>query len=220
VQCIAVKYKYSDYIYSYYTYRARIMHLEEEKAAAHWLKETQKGYIRIAVLILLSKKPHHGYEIMKEVMERTMGFWKPTAGGVYPILRNLEKSGYVEGEWHVQNNRKRKTYKITEAGSAVLERALAKESQLATCMNDLFKEYMKDVLGVEMTSVQLPKVPNLLSVFLEERMEKPEDTINVLKGKRAQVETMIKELQRNLGAISDRIAQLEHPKQKRATERS
>lgn len=192
------------------------MHSEEEKAVAHWIEETQKGYIRIAVLILLRKKPHHGYEIMKEVRERTMGFWKPTAGGVYPMLRNLEKSGYVEGEWTVQKNRKRKIYKITEAGSAVLERALAKESQLATSMSDLFKEYMKDVLGVKVSSVQLPKVPNLLSVFLEERKEKPEDTINVLKSKRTQVETIIKEFQRNLEAINARIAQLEHLKKKKS----
>ena len=196
------------------------MYLEEEKTAAHWLKETQKGYIRIAVLILLRKKPYHGYEIMREIKERTMGFWRPTAGGIYPILRDLEESGYVEGEWHVQNNRKRKTYKITEAGSAVLERALAKESQLATCMNDLFKEYMKDVLGVEMSSVQLSKVPNLLSVFLEERTEKPEDTVNVLKSKRMQVETIIKKLQRNLEAINARIAQLEQPNRKKSRERS
>ncbi|HEY4675081.1 MAG TPA: PadR family transcriptional regulator [Candidatus Bathyarchaeia archaeon] len=191
------------------------MYSEEEKAVAHWIKETQKGYIRIAVLILLRKKSHHGYEIMKEVRERTMGFWKPTAGGVYPILRNLEKSGYVKGEWAVQKNRKRKIYKITEAGNAVLERALAKESQLATSMSDLFKEYMKDVLGVKVSSVQLPKVPNFLSVLLEERKEKPEDTINVLKSKRTQVETIIKEFQRNLEAINARIAQLEHPKKAR-----
>ena len=196
------------------------MHSEEEKAVAHWIKETHKGYIRIAVLILLRKKPHHGYEIMKEVRERTMGFWKPTAGGVYPILRNLEKSEYVEGEWAVQKNRKRKIYKITEAGSAILERALAKESQLATSMSDLFKEYVKDVLGVKVSSVQLPKVPNLLSVFLEERKEKPEDTINVLKSKRIQVETIIKEFQRNLEAINARIAQLEHPKKRKSREKS
>ncbi len=195
------------------------MHSEEE-VAAHWLKETQKGYIRIAVLILLRKKPHHGYEIMKEVRERTLGFWKPTAGGVYPILQNLEKLGYVEGEWYVQKNRKRKTYKITEAGSAVLERALTKESQLAASMNDLFKEYMKDVLGVEVRSAQLPKMPNLLAMFLEERKEKPEDTINVLKSKRAQIETMIKELQRNLEAINTRTAQLVHPIQKKNSDRS
>jgi chaperonin cofactor prefoldin len=45
-------------------------------------------------------------------------------------------------------------------------------------------------------------------VFLEERKEKPEDTINVLKSKRTQVETIIKEFQRNLEAINARIAQL------------
>jgi DNA-binding PadR family transcriptional regulator len=124
----------------------------------------------------------------------------------------LEKSGYVESKWAVQKNRKRKIYKITEAGNAVLERALAKENQFATSMSDLFKEYMKDVLGIKVSSVQLPRVPNLLSMFLEERKEKPEDTINVLKNKRTQVETIIKEFQRNLETINARIAQLEHPK--------
>ena len=79
-------------------------------------------------------------------------------------------------------------------------------------MSDLFKEYMKDVLGVKVSSIQLPRVPNLLSMFLEERKEKPEDTINVLKNKRTQVETIIKEFQRNLEAINTRIAQIEHPK--------
>ena len=62
----------------------------EEKTTTIWLKEAQKGYIRIGVLILLNKKPSHGYEIMKEINSRSKGFWQPTAGGVYPILRDLE----------------------------------------------------------------------------------------------------------------------------------
>ncbi len=66
----------------------------EDKTTANWMKEAQKGYIRMGVLILLNKKPSHGYEIMKEINSRTKGFWQPTAGGVYPILRDLEKSGY------------------------------------------------------------------------------------------------------------------------------
>ena len=37
------------------------------KQLANWMKEAQKGYIRIGVLILLNKKPSHGYEIMKEI---------------------------------------------------------------------------------------------------------------------------------------------------------
>jgi DNA-binding PadR family transcriptional regulator len=189
------------------------MQSKEEITAGHWLKETQKGYIRIAVLILLSKKPHHGYEIMREIKERTMGFWRPTAGGIYPILRNLEDSRYIEGKWDLQKKRKRKIFRITQAGMQVLERSLAKESQIANSMSGLFTEFMKDVLDVE-KPFSMPRIPNLFSVFLEERKEKPEDTMNVLESKRKQIEKMTKELQKELAAINKRIAQLERSEQK------
>jgi DNA-binding PadR family transcriptional regulator len=186
---------------------------EDEITAGHWLKETQKGYIRIAALILLSKKPYHGYEIMREIKERTKGFWRPTAGGIYPILRNLEDSRYIEGKWEVEKKRKRKIFRITEAGKQVLKRSLAKESQIANSMSGLFTEFMKDVLDLEKT-VSIPRIPNLFSVFLEERKEKPEDTKNVLEGKRKQIEKMIKEFQSELTAINRRVAQLERFEQK------
>lgn len=182
------------------------MQCEDEITAGHWLKETQKGYIRIAALILLSKKPYHGYEIMREIKERTMGFWRPTAGGIYPILRDLEDSRYVEGEWEFQKKRKRKIFRITETGKQVLKRSLAKESQIANSMSGLFTEFMKDVLDVEKT-VSMPRIPNLFSVFLEERKEKPEDTMSILAVKRKQIEKMIKELQKELEAIKKRVAQ-------------
>lgn len=189
------------------------MQSKEEITAGHWLKETQKGYIRIAVLILLSKKPYHGYEIMREIKERTMGFWRPTAGGIYPILRNLEDSRYIEGKWDLQKKRKRKIFRITQAGKQILERSLAKESQIANSMSGLFTEFMKDVLDVE-KPFSMPRIPNLFSVFLEERKEKPEDTMNVLESKRKQIEKMTKELQKELAAINKRIAQLERFEQK------
>ena len=44
---------------------------KEEKTTSSWLKEAQKGYIRMGILILLNKKPSHGYEIMKEIKSRT-----------------------------------------------------------------------------------------------------------------------------------------------------
>jgi DNA-binding PadR family transcriptional regulator len=189
------------------------MESKEEITAGHWLKETQKGYIRIAALILLSKKPYHGYEIMREIRERTRGFWRPTAGGIYPILRNLEDSKYIEGKWDLQKKRKRKIFRITEAGKQVLKRSLAKESQIANSMSGLFTEFMKDVLDVE-KPVSMPRIPNLFSVFLEERKEKPEDTMNVLESKRKQIEKMIKELHKELVAINKRITQLERSGQK------
>ena len=191
------------------------MHLEEDKTAAHWVKETQKGYIRIAVLILLSKKKYHGYEIMKEIKERTMGFWRPTAGGVYPILRNLENLGYIEGEWDSQKKRKRKTYRITDSGKVVLERALAKESQITNSMSGLIKEFMKDIFDVEIEPISTLRRPPFFSVFLEDKKEKPEDLISVLENRRTQVENMMKELQKQQEAINKRLTQLKQPKEKK-----
>jgi DNA-binding PadR family transcriptional regulator len=202
LQYIEVKYKYS--VYNYATRMA--MQLEEEKAASNWLRETQKGYIRIATLILLSKKPHHGYEIMKEIKDRTRGFWRPTAGGIYPILQDLEESKYIQGEWDAQTKRKRKIYKITEAGRMVLIRALAKENQVASSMRDLFEEYMKDVLDVKARPNQMPRIPSPFSRFLEDREEKPEATAEILEDRRKQIQDMIKQLQKQMRTIDKRLA--------------
>ncbi len=113
---------------------------KEEKTTANWLKEAQKGYIRMGILILLNKKPSHGYEIMKEINSRTKGFWKPTAGGVYPILRDLEKSGYIKGEWQTQKNRKLKVYKITESGELILQTSHCKTSRNLKLTSATFSE--------------------------------------------------------------------------------
>jgi DNA-binding PadR family transcriptional regulator len=182
------------------------MHAEEK--AKGWLKETQKGYIRIAVMILLNKKPHHGYEMMKAVDERTAGFWKPTAGGIYPILQDLEKSKYINGEWDNITKRKRKVYSITPQGKKVLEHTLAKENRLVATMTDLLKEYMKDVLDVTVNSEQLlPKTP--FALFLEEGKGKPEDTKKVLEHKKAHIEEMLEKLQEDLAQINKQLLQME-----------
>jgi DNA-binding PadR family transcriptional regulator len=187
------------------------MHPEhEEKTAAKWLKESQKGYMRIALLILLSKKPCHGYEMMKEVEDRTEGFWKPTAGGVYPILQSLEKAGYIKGEWGPQK-RKRKIYHITESGKFILDRALLKHSQIAESMNSMFEEYARAVLNLDPKAVTVPRMPNPFSIFLE---EKPKNKLDALEMKRNRIQHMIKMLQNELQIVDNRLATLNEKKQK------
>ena len=184
------------------------MQQDEETAASNWLKETQKGYIRIATLILLSKKPHHGYELMKEIKVRTRGFWKPTAGGMSPILKDLQKSGYIQGEWEAKTRRRKKIYKITESGKMVLKRALAKENQLANTMKNLFEKYMKGVLEVDTQPDSALSIPRPLSELLKETNEKEEDTIKRLEEQSKQIQDMIKQLQKNLKTTKNRIRTL------------
>jgi DNA-binding PadR family transcriptional regulator len=160
----------------------------------------------VAVLILVSKKPHHGYEIMKEIRDKTKGFWKPTAGGVYPILRDLEESGYIKGEWSRQRNRKVKVYKITKTGRIVLKRTIVKQSQIASSMNALFQEFAEDVLNIETKTLPLPIVPNLFSPFLEEKNQEQEDNMKNLEEKRAYLRSTIRMLQKDLQTTNKELA--------------
>jgi DNA-binding PadR family transcriptional regulator len=183
--------------------------LEDEKVALEWIKQVRKGYIRIVILTLLSKKPYHGYDIMKEVKERTEGQLRFTSGGIYRILQDLEKSKYVQGSWDDQRGRRKKIYIITEAGKSVLESALAKETELAKNMRDLFKEYLTGVLEVSMDPDHNPKTSGLFAMFLESRTGNSEDSIEVLKQKNAEIEVMIEKLQKLENATNRRLALLE-----------
>jgi DNA-binding PadR family transcriptional regulator len=184
---------------------------EKEEVASDWLKETRKGYLRIAVLTLLSRKPHHGYEIMKEIDERSGGFWKPTAGGIYPILQSLEESEYIDGKWDAHLKRKRKTYQITEAGRSMLQQAFTRQSQIADNMGDLFREFMKDVLDVR--SAARPPIPtNLFSAFLEDKGIS-EDSVHVLKRRKRHIQRAMGNMQKELDRINTRLLKMEAHKE-------
>jgi DNA-binding PadR family transcriptional regulator len=178
----------------------------EEKTTAEWMKEAQKGYIRVAVLILLNNKPSHGYEIMKEIKDKTRGFYTPTPGGVYPILRNLEKTGYIKGEWHRQKNRNIKTYRITEKGKLILRKAIIKQSEIARNINSLFQEFARDVLNIESEAVPMPVMPNPFSTFLEEETKKI-SSVEELEHQRRQLKQHSRMIQEKLKSIEKELAE-------------
>ncbi|MEO6530782.1 MAG: PadR family transcriptional regulator [Specibacter sp.] len=71
-----------------------------------------RGEVRLAVLALLAEKPMHGYQIIREIEERSGGSWKPSAGSVYPTLQLLADEGLISAE----ESNGRKIYSLTEAG--------------------------------------------------------------------------------------------------------
>ncbi|WP_062318527.1 PadR family transcriptional regulator [Demequina maris] len=71
-----------------------------------------RGDVRAAILALLHEGDMHGYQIIREIEERTGGRWKPSAGSVYPTLQLLADEGLVAAE----TQQDRKIYSLTEAG--------------------------------------------------------------------------------------------------------
>jgi DNA-binding PadR family transcriptional regulator len=73
-----------------------------------------RGDVRAAILALLAEEPMHGYQIIRELGERSGGVWTPSPGSVYPTLQLLEEEGLVQGE----DREGKKTFTLTEAGQA------------------------------------------------------------------------------------------------------
>ncbi len=71
-----------------------------------------RGDVRAAVLALLAEGSMHGYQMIREIEERTDGRWKPSAGSVYPTLQMLADEGLVTTEM----SQDRKVYSLTDQG--------------------------------------------------------------------------------------------------------
>lgn len=72
----------------------------------------ETGEIRLAILSLLNEGPRHGYQLMKEMNERSGGVYSASAGSVYPTLQQLEDEGLIKS---IQQNGRR-VYELTAAG--------------------------------------------------------------------------------------------------------
>jgi DNA-binding PadR family transcriptional regulator len=81
----------------------------------HWRggRMFEQGGLKFVILRLLDEKPRHGYEIIKELEERSGGRYTPSPGTVYPTLTMLEDMGFASAT--VEEGGK-KVYAITDAG--------------------------------------------------------------------------------------------------------
>jgi DNA-binding PadR family transcriptional regulator len=76
-----------------------------------------RGGIRFAILGMLKDKPRHGYDLIREMEERSGGLYSPSPGAIYPTLQALEDEDLVTST----TEEGKKVYALSEAGSAYLE---------------------------------------------------------------------------------------------------
>ena len=78
----------------------------------------EHGDLRFVILALLNEQPRHGYELIKELEERTGGVYRPSAGVIYPTLALLEDEGLVRP---AGGDVGRKLFEPTDEGKAQAE---------------------------------------------------------------------------------------------------
>lgn len=89
------------------------------------------------ILSFLSKQESYGYEIIKNIQELSNNniVWKE--GTLYPVLKKLTENGLIESEWKTIDGRKRKYYRITNAGLASLEQEKAQWKIVNNTLNGI-----------------------------------------------------------------------------------
>jgi len=86
-----------------------------EPEAGHLETEMNRGFLLIMVLAML-EKDMYGYAMVRTIGE--LGY-EVEENTLYPLLRRLEKNGWVKSKWDVSEDRPRKFYGITEAGRRI-----------------------------------------------------------------------------------------------------
>jgi len=98
--------------------------------------EMNRGFLQVLVLALLEKDTY-GYAMVRTI--RDLGY-EVEENTLYPLLRRLEKNGWVRSKWDVTEDRPRKFYGITDAGRALRAELLA----IWKKQNDILSQLMKE----------------------------------------------------------------------------
>lgn len=80
------------------------------------------GSTTMLVLTLLKNGDKYGYEMIKDLEEKSDSTFVLKEGTLYPILHGLENDGMVESYMsETEGGRKRKYYRLTSKGQQFLE---------------------------------------------------------------------------------------------------
>jgi PadR family transcriptional regulator, regulatory protein PadR len=95
-----------------------------------------KSNIDSLLLCLVRNQKMYGYQIIKELENRSQGYFKFKEGTLYPALHRLEKNGMIEGNWQVlPGGQQRKYYSITQKGIESLMEKRSDWNEFFNAMN-------------------------------------------------------------------------------------
>jgi DNA-binding PadR family transcriptional regulator len=98
--------------------------------------EMNRGFLQILVLVLLDTDMY-GYSMVRTIRE--LGY-EVEENTLYPLLRRLEKNGWVRSKWDVGEDRPRKFYSVSAAGRSLRTELLGFWKKQDAILKHLLKE--------------------------------------------------------------------------------
>ncbi len=101
----------------------------------------------LLVLHLIRREPSYGNFLIDSIEQMTQGVVSVNPNTMYPLLRDLEGRGMIEGDWEHPDKRTRRFYSITPAGEEEYGRLLAEIEPFLDSVIDSVTLIKREVYG-------------------------------------------------------------------------
>jgi DNA-binding PadR family transcriptional regulator len=106
------------------------------------LNQMRKGSTPLLILSLLAEQPMYGYQIARELEQRSEGYFEMKEGLLYPALHQMERDGLLKSEWRtVTGSRRRRYYIMTDKGKKALADSVAEWTTFTKRLMRMIKEH-------------------------------------------------------------------------------
>jgi PadR family transcriptional regulator, regulatory protein PadR len=107
----------------------------------------RREVLPLLVLHYISEGPSYGNQLMERISEATAGVLSVNPNTMYPLLRQLESRGLIEGQWEHPERRSRRYYSITDEGREEYERLHEEVRPFLDSIARSIEEIVREVYG-------------------------------------------------------------------------
>ena len=107
----------------------------------------RRSILPLLVLHLINEGPSYGNKLMERIGAMTAGVLSVNPNTMYPLLRQLEGRGLIEGQWEHPERRSRRYYSITEEGRAEYARLVDEVRPFLDSVKSSVDEIVREVYG-------------------------------------------------------------------------
>ena len=107
----------------------------------------RREVLPLLVLHLISEGPSYGNQLMERIGALTAGVLSVNPNTMYPLLRQLEARGLIQGEWEHPERRSRRYYVLTDDGKAEYARLVEEVRPFLDSVKSSIDEIVREVYG-------------------------------------------------------------------------
>jgi DNA-binding PadR family transcriptional regulator len=107
----------------------------------------KREVLPLLVLHFMKQGPSYGNQLMERISSVTAGVLSVNPNTMYPLLRQLEERGLIEGSWEHPERRSRRYYSLTAEGEQEYQRLVNDTRPFLDSVLRSVEEIVREVYG-------------------------------------------------------------------------